>query len=84
MARPQKTVGPKSDKLWADAIRIAALEAHKKGGHKKLRVAAGKLVEMAVHGDLAAMKEMGDRLEGKPSQAVEANVQGEIMVKWEE
>ncbi len=70
MAAPKKTVGPKSDKLWSDAIRIAALEAAGKGKPKKLRAAATKLVNMAVKGDLAAMKEMGDRLEGKPVQGV--------------
>ena len=63
--------GKGQDKLWSDAIRIAALESAKKGGPKKLRQAACKLVELAVGGDLAALKEMGDRLDGKPTQAVQ-------------
>lgn len=32
---------------------------------------ADKLVTLAMSGDLGALKELGDRLEGKPAQAVE-------------
>ena len=63
--------GKGQDKVWSDAIRIAALE-HVKGrkGPKKLRGAATKLVDLALSGDMAAMKEMGDRLDGKAAQAL--------------
>ena len=73
MAAPLRPSGSnyKADKLWSDAIRLAALEAHKKGDPKKLRLAATKLVDKAVEGDIGAMKEMGDRLDGKPAQALE-------------
>ena len=57
--------------MWANAIRIAALEAAGKGKSKQLRLAAQKLVSKAVGGDIAAMKEMGDRLDGKPALALE-------------
>ncbi len=32
---------------------------------------AGRLVEKALAGDVTALKEIGDRLDGKPAQAVE-------------
>ena len=82
-ARKDGKQGHKADKLWSDAIRIAALEAAGKGKPKKLRAAATKLVSMAVEGDLAAMKEMGDRLEGKPTQAVDAMIDGKLVISWQ-
>ena len=42
--------------------------AVKKG--QALRGLANKLVEMGLDGNLAAIKEIGDRLDGKPAQAI--------------
>lgn len=42
-----------------------------KGKTKKLSMLADKLVERALEGDIPAMKEIGDRLDGKPVQGVE-------------
>jgi hypothetical protein len=39
--------------------------------HRVLRALARKLVETGLEGDLAALREIGDRLDGKPSQAIE-------------
>lgn len=83
-ARETKPQGAKPDKLWTDAIRIAALEAFEGGDVKKLRKAAEKLVELALNGDIAALKEMGDRLEGKPTQRVEATGEGGGPIQTEE
>ena len=63
--------GRAKDKLWADAIRIAVNEAYEVGDKKKLRVLADKLVDKALEGEIAAMKEIGDRLDGKPAQSVD-------------
>jgi uncharacterized ferredoxin-like protein len=52
-------------KIWSDAIRKSVLS------RKKLDALANKLVELAEEGDLQALKEVGDRLEGKVPQAVE-------------
>lgn len=52
-------------KIWSDAVRKAVLSG------KKLSTLANKLVSLAEEGDLQALKEIGDRLEGKPVQAVE-------------
>ena len=62
--------GPKSDKLWADAVRLAVTE---KGpdGTRKLRALADKVVDLALQGDVQAIKEIGDRLDGKPHQTSE-------------
>ena len=60
---------------WADALRIAALE--KSGDKTLLRKIADKCVEQAIEGDPAARKELGDRLDGKPKQAVELSGTGD-------
>ena len=63
--------GRAKDKVWGDAIRIAVNEAHEGGNGKKLRALADKLVDKALAGDMTAMKEIGDRLDGKTAQSVE-------------
>jgi hypothetical protein len=61
---------PKS-KPFTDALRIAVLEAD--GDTTKLRRIAAKLTEMAISGDIQAIREIFDRLEGKAHQSVELN-----------
>ena len=63
---------PKSDKIWSDALRRAALRESKgKGSPKWLDVIAKRVIEEAGDGNPAAFKEVGDRLEGKPQQSVD-------------
>ena len=68
--------GRAKEKSWADAIRIAVNEAYEGGDRKKLRVLADRLVDKALEGEIAAMKEIGDRLDGKAAQSVEMS--GEV------
>lgn len=63
--------GRSKDKIWGDAIRIAVNEADEGGDRKKLRVLADRLVDKALEGDITAIKEIGDRLDGKAAQSVE-------------
>lgn len=62
---------PKS-KPFADMLRIAVNEATEDGG-KKLRALADALVSKAVAGDVQAIKEVADRLDGKPAQQIIAS-----------
>ncbi len=75
MAAPKKAVGSKSDKEWRDEIRktVYELRDDPKSGKKvkALRILARRLVDKALDGDVTALKEIGDRLDGKPAQAVE-------------
>lgn len=68
----RKTKGNQwSDKAWRDAIRVAVLRAHedpKKG--KKLAALADALIDAGLEGDVPALKEIGDRLDGKVPQAL--------------
>ena len=55
---------------WRDAVNRALArfgEGSKDGGLNKL---ADKLIEHCANGDLSALKELADRIEGKPAQAV--------------
>jgi hypothetical protein len=49
-----------------------------------LRRIADKLLAMAEDGDIQAMKEIGDRLDGKPKQQIEASGEGggPIVIGW--
>jgi hypothetical protein len=57
-----------SPKEFQNALRIAVNEAHEQGGGKKLRALADKLVAEALSGNVTALKEVADRLDGKPAQ----------------
>ena len=72
MAAPKKAVGPKSDKMWRDALMVAVKRLTDDGTKtKKLYLLADALINKALAGDVSAMREIGDRLDGKPAQAVE-------------
>ena len=60
---------PPSEKTFANMLRIAIKEAHDTGGDK-LRAVADALVNKAMTGDVPAIKEIADRLDGKVPQAV--------------
>ena len=57
-------------KPWADAIRRALARAELDESPRSLNSLAEKLLEKALDGDLAALKELGDRLDGKPAQSI--------------
>lgn len=61
------------DRPWKDALLLAVKEATDDDDKTKLRKLAKKLVEKAMDGDVQALKEIGDRLDGKPRQEVEAS-----------
>ena len=72
MAGVKGRSGPKQEKPFRDALMLALKEAH--GEHKKLRAVAESLVERAIEGDVRAITEVADRLDGKPTQQIEAAV----------
>ncbi len=60
---------PKSEKTFANMLRVAIKEAHE-DGNDKLRAVADALVSKAMTGDVPAIKEIADRLDGKVPQAL--------------
>jgi len=62
--------GKRQDSLWADAIR-RAIKRREESNPQALEYLAETLLNKAAEGDMAAMKELGDRLDGKPTQRTE-------------
>ncbi len=60
---------PPSEKTFANMLRVAIKEAHETGGDK-LRAVAEALVNKALTGDVPAIKEIADRLDGKVPQGI--------------
>lgn len=80
-ARNTPSAGCKPNKLWRDAISVAVnREGDDNTKRKMLAVLADKLVTAALNGDIAALKEIGDRLDGKASQDISANLSGNVTV----
>ncbi len=75
MGRPKGAEN--KDKSWHHAIRAAVNELRKDEDSSKkiksLRLLARKLVTKALEGDVAAIREVGDRLDGKATQAVQVD-----------
>ena len=73
---PTGNTNATKNRPWSDAIRKEVLS------RKRLAKLAKALVDKAEQGDMQAMKEMGDRMEGKVAQVVEGSgPQGEILAK---
>ena len=60
---------PPKEKSFANMLRIAISEVHE-GEHNKLRAVADALVNKAISGDVPAMKEIADRIDGKVPQGI--------------
>ena len=61
---------PKKAWHWAEVIRDAAERLGSDGREYRVAIAEALLKE-ALKGNIAAIKELGDRLDGKPKQAFE-------------
>lgn len=72
-ARKTKSEGKKPDKLWHHAIMRAVNRPNGQilpSTAPKLEFLADRLVEKGLDGDVQAMREVGDRLDGKAPQAI--------------
>ena len=78
MSRPKGAEN--KDKEWRAAIRRAVHELRATEGSDRARKIRGltllarRLVTKALEGDVAALKEIGDRLDGKATQGVDLGV----------
>ena len=70
---------------WSEAIQ-RALSQYQGGDIRKgqaMRRIAEKIVERALQGDRDAWKEIGERLDGKAVQAIQAEVDAEVKIRHE-
>ena len=65
-------------KVWSDAVRKAITQG------ENLNLLAQALVDKALSGDISALKELGDRLEGKATQQIDQTTEhsGEVTYTW--
>lgn len=80
MAGKGAPVGNKNNtknRPWSEAINRALLADN----GKKLRALADKLIDRALEGDVSAMKEVGDRVEGKSLQPIAGFDGKELVVR---
>lgn len=84
MGAPVGNSNAAKGKEWKLAIRRAL--AHKFGSYDEgLTALAGKLVEAAESGDMTALREIGDREDGKPAQTIAGDPEGapvSMSVTW--
>lgn len=67
--------GRKGDKIWRDAINAALRQ-----DPNKIKRLAERLLDECEAGNMQAIKELGDRLDGKPTQQVDVgNIEGETL-----
>jgi len=66
------------NKIWTDALRKAIVQG------ENINLLAQALVDKALAGDISALKELGDRLEGKATQQIDQNTEhsGEVTYTW--
>lgn len=82
MAATLRHPGPKADKIWRDAIMRAVnrMSADKKTKH--IDILAHRLIKCAADGDVSAMREIGDRLDGKATQPISGEDGGAVPVRF--
>lgn len=68
---------PKKKWTMAALYREAADEASETGVLKK-KIIARKLIELAERGDMVAIKELGNRIDGMPKQSTDLSVEGQV------
>jgi hypothetical protein len=71
--------GPYADKLWREALRRAVLKRVE--GEQRLDRIAERVVSAAENGDDKAYREIGDRLDGKPAQAIVGGGEGDEPIR---
>jgi hypothetical protein len=77
MARPKGAEN--KDKPFRDALRLEIADAGE--DHRALRKVARALLTKAESGDVQAIREIGDRLDGKPAQAIEGPDGGPLKIE---
>lgn len=83
MAAPLGNQNAAKAKIWHAAI-MRALERRQPADEriKAIDELADKLLELVAKGDLGALKEFGDRLDGKPAQVIAGDPEQPLTLTW--
>ena len=68
---PRNPRGQQRDKIYREALRLELADMSEGVDLKKLRQIARAHIEKAAAGDMQAIKELADRLDGRPAQILE-------------
>lgn len=71
MAAPLGNQNGSKGRAWSEAVKKAIRAKYGKEWDESLAELAAQLVNAAAAGDLQALKEIGDRIDGKPKQQTE-------------
>jgi len=69
------------ERVWRSAIERALEKRSAHGRIAALDELAGKLLDRCHEGDMGALKELGDRLDGKPTQPLTGEGGGPIVLQ---
>lgn len=72
---------PPKEKSFANMLNIAIKEAIEGTDRTKLRAVADALLDKAIAGDVQAIKEVADRLDGKVPQGVIGGEEGDAPIE---
>ncbi len=70
--------------MWRNAIKRALARAKNPAGRRAIYAIADKLIEQAMAGDAWAIKELGDRLDGKAAQSLTLDHDGTLRIVLED
>jgi hypothetical protein len=68
---PRNPRGQQRDKIYREALRLELADMSEGIDLKKLRQIARTHIEKAASGDMQAIRELADRLDGRPAQILE-------------
>ena len=77
MGAPAGNQNAARGRIWRSAIERALAEKSKGEQMDALNTLANTLIAKAMDGDMTALKELGDRLDGKPAQALDVGGQSD-------
>lgn len=78
----QEAVKGSKTRLFRQQL-IAALNDVPDGEVSRIRLIAEQLAKLAESGDIQAIKEVADRIDGKPAQAVTGEGGGAVIISWQ-
>lgn len=70
----------KTNRAWSEAIRMAVARKEKENKPGALRDLADSLIDKVLAGDMTAVKEFGDRYEGKVPNVIEGTGPGGAII----
>lgn len=81
---PVGNTNAQKGKQWALAIDRALAKRSRVAKKEALDDLAEKLLAKCDEGDMTALKELGDRLDGKVTQTVNSEISGSLHFTWEQ